>query len=135
MHIEPGDTLDLFSCQVNGCYLHGANWVAHSARPGSYRVLDVLDQTVLLGIERRVKGGMDVFRCSMDSLRAVVMDHCHMKREAADKITASALYLFNGCEAFMAMAYPTVGQEMSYETAQDIQKTRAFVRAALNNAT
>lgn len=80
MIIEPGDTIELFSCQVNGCYLHGPHWMPHSARPGSCLVLDVVDQTVILGIVRQLKGGMDIFRCSMDGLRAVVLDKYHTKR-------------------------------------------------------
>lgn len=74
MKIEPGDSVELFSDQVSGCYLHGSDWTPHTARPGVYEVLDVTGETVLLGI-RRKRGGLDVFRCSMQGLRAVVFDH------------------------------------------------------------
>jgi hypothetical protein len=80
MVIEPGDVVELFSDQVRGTYLHGVEWHPHTARPGHYLVLDVIGQTVLLGIHRRVTGGMDIFRCAMDGLRAVVLDESHKKR-------------------------------------------------------
>jgi hypothetical protein len=74
MVIEPGDTIELFCDQVRGSYLHGTDWCPHTARPGMYLVLDVIGKSVLLGIPRRVTGGMDIFRCSVDSLAAVVLD-------------------------------------------------------------
>lgn len=83
MNIEPGDVVQLYSSQVNGCYLDGGNWMPHSARPGRYEVLDVQGETVLLGIRRNLDGGTDIFRCSMQGLRAVVLDDCHYKPSPA----------------------------------------------------
>ena len=68
---DVGDSFDLHSCQVNGCYLHDGVWSPHSARPGRYRVLEKNGNEVILGIATK-RGPIDRFRCGVHSLRAVI---------------------------------------------------------------